>query len=163
MNELKRTEILTLEFAKEVCNNFNQLCYKYRLDFEKETLVLTDMDEETSKEVVALDDMKLFRLKDEAVYIEFDADKDDYNCCEINDFGLTLLRKLILESEKNDSTSCCVPKLKLQNSMSALGNASQSTLSSKIQDFAELKTYLPEALIQKHKELYEMVEKSLRH
>jgi hypothetical protein len=100
MDKVQRSEILTLDFAKEVCSGFNDLCYKYKLSFEEETLILTDTETNKNTEVVAFDDMNLFRLNNGVAYIEFDADINGYNCCEINDFGIVLLRKLLLEYDK---------------------------------------------------------------
>lgn len=140
-NKTQRTEILTLNFAKEICCTFNDLCYRYKLSFKEETLVLTDTETNKNIEIVALDDMNFLRLKDGVAYIEFDADNNGYNCCEINDSGIVFLRKLLLEYEKINqegefalanfereqtlkasimssqiSARGCAPKLKLQSS-----------------------------------------------
>lgn len=140
METVQKNEILTLDFAKEVCNNFNDLCYEYKLNFEEETLMFIEIEENLARDVIALDDMKLLKLRDGAVYIEFDADRYGHNCCEINESGLKFYMKLFLESNKIDldnefarvnlkrqetreasfksaqlTTSSCMPKLKMQS------------------------------------------------
>lgn len=184
-NKTQIPKDLTLDFAKEVCNTFNGFCFKYKLNFEEETLVLTDTETTEKIEVVALDDTKLLKLKNEAAYIEFNADENGNNSCEINDHGIVYLRKLLLESEKINaegkfarinyereqtlkasimssqlSTRGCVPKLKMQSSISAMDTLPKSILASTLVDYGELKTYLPYELTHIDERIFKTMEEN---